>query len=128
MYRLEVFEKELKSTGRGKEILTIIMQHVEEVINLINHNRAVKVTWQRYKGPMFFADFMGSGFNKDTEIKEQIGDITFLSLIRHMAVVLQDNGSILLKRAIDNYYLIVMQHAKACKSLHQIFEKIRNNE
>jgi hypothetical protein len=127
MYRLEVFEKELKSTEKGKEILAIIMQHTEEVINLINHNRAVKVAWQRNKGPIFFSDFMESAFNADAEVKDKIGKITFLSLIRRIAAVLQDNGSMLLKKTIDKYYLVVMHHAKECRSLYQVFEKIRNN-
>jgi len=127
MYKLELYEKELQATPTGREILAVCIRHAEEVTGLVNHNRAVIVVWQRNKGPLFFADIMGSGFKLDATVSKEIEGISLMSLIRRMAVVLQECGSITLKKAIDSYFLLVMEYAQTCESLHQIFQKIRNN-
>ena len=127
MYKLELYEKELQATSKGREILNIIIQYAEEVTALINQNREVMVVWQRNKGPLFFTDIMGSGFNQDIIVKKEIQGKSLVSLIRRMAVVLQDYGSSGLKRAIDTHYLLVLEYAQSCDSLGQIFLKLRSD-
>jgi hypothetical protein len=128
MYRLEIFEQELKATAQGRKILDVITQHMEELIQLINHNREVLVTWKKNKGPLFFSQMMGSGFNTDIVIKKEIEGIKLSSLVRRMAVVLQDHGSPPLALAIDEYLLIVLEYCCTCNSLQEIFKKIRQHE
>jgi hypothetical protein len=128
MYRLEEYEKELRSTKRGREILGFIMQHVTEMTRLINHNREVMLTWQRNKGAVFFSQFMGSGFDSGITMKKEMDGVYLSSLIRRMAVVLQDYGSSELRKAIDQYFLLILTHAENYESLQQIFKKIRQYE
>lgn len=126
MYRLELYENELRSTEKGRDILNLIMQHVEEVSRLINHHREVMVTWQRNKGAIFFSQFMGSAFDQGMIVKKELDGIYLPSLIRRMAVVLQDHGSEKLRKAIDQYFLLIMTYAENCHSLQQIFQKLRH--
>lgn len=125
MYRLERYEHELKSTPKGKEILELIMRHVEEVSTLINHNRAVMVTWQRNKGATFFSQFMASGFDETIPFKKEVDGILLASLVRRMASVLQDHGSVSLVNAIDANLVPVLTYAETTDSLQQLFQKLR---
>lgn len=126
MYRIELYEKELQSTSKGREILELITKHIDEVSRLINHNRDVTVTWQRNKGPLFFTQFMGSGF--DTAVlKKENENVSLASLIRRMAVVFQDYGSRSLVETIDMYLLTVLEYTEMCDSLKQLFEKLRQH-
>jgi hypothetical protein len=127
MYRLELYEQELKSTRTGKEIMQLITMHIDEVSNLINHNREVMVTWQRNKGAVFFSQFMGSGFDTHAVVKNEMEGIHIASVIRRMAVVLQDHGSATLSKAIDQHLLLVLGYAEKCNSLNQIFQELRRH-
>jgi hypothetical protein len=128
MYRLEIFEYELRATSGGREILKVIKEHIEELIQLINHNREVLVTWKRNNGPLFFSQIMGSGFNTDIIIQKEIKGVKLSTLARRMAVVLQDYGSASLAKAIDEHLLLVLEYSRSCNSLQEIFKKIRQNE
>jgi len=127
MYRIELYERELRSTSKGREILSLITKHIEEVSRLINHNRDVTVTWQRNKGPQFFTQFMGSGFDTSVVLKKENEHVSLASLIRRMAVVLQDYGSRSLVETIDTYLLIVLEYTETCDSLKQLFEKLKHH-
>lgn len=128
MYRLELFEYELKATSIGREILKIIAAHIEEVTQLVNHNREVMVAWKRNNGPLFFSQLMGSGFTTDIKIEKKIKGVKLSTLIRRMTVALQDNGSPSLVKAIDDHLLLVLKYSDNCNSLQEIFKKIRQHE
>jgi Zn-dependent M16 (insulinase) family peptidase len=125
MYKLELYEKELKATANGREILNLVIQHAEEVTRLVNQNREVMVTWKRNHGPEFFSQLMASGFNVQATVPKELHGITLLSLVRRMAVVLQDYGSPELVATIDEYLLPVLDYTAGCDSLHQLFQKLR---
>ncbi len=127
MYRIELYERELQSTSKGREVLTLITKHIDEVTRLINHNRDVTITWQRNKGPLFFTQFMGSGFHTAVVLKKENENVRLSSLLRRMAVVLQDYGSRSLVETIDTYLLIVLEYTETCDSLKQLFEKLRQH-
>lgn len=127
MVKLELFERELSRTSGGKVIIAVLTEHMDEVLHLINHNRQVMVVWQKNKGPLFFADILESGFAPKAIVKKQIGDISLVSLIRRMAVVLQENGSVDLKRVIDKYLMIVINEVQTSDSLFQVFLKLREH-
>ena len=127
MYRIEPYEQELNSTAIGREILALITGHFEEVGRLINHNRHVIVTWQRNKGADFFAQLMGSGFDREIMVRKEIDGIQLTSLVRRMAVVLGDHGSPSLVKTIDKYSLVVLEYAESCNSLADVFQKLRQH-
>jgi len=127
MYRIELYEQELRATTKGREIHDLITKHFSEISTLINHNREVTITWQRNKGPLFFTQFMASGFDPEITIKQEHENVHLSSLIRRMAVTLQDAGSPSLREAIDRYLLIVLEYAETCDSLRQVFEKLRHH-
>ena len=127
MYRIETYEHELKATAAGREILQLITTHADEVNRLINNNRAVMLTWQRNKGAVFFSGFLESGFDKDIMVTKETGGISLSSMVRRMAVVLQDHGSPVLSKTIDRYLMLVLSYSENEASLYQVFQKIRQH-
>ena len=128
MYRLEIFENELKKTLTGKEILKVISRHFDEVIQLINYDREVLVTWKRNKGAEFFSRIIGSGLDAGIYVKKEIDSIKLTSLIRRMASILQERGSPALAKEIDKHLLVVVDYSTSCDSLEDVFKKIRQYE
>lgn len=125
MHRIERYERELQSTEKGRELLNVILDHFDEVSKLINHNREVMVTWQRNNGAAFFSQFMKSGFDNDAIMDKEVNGVHITSLLRRMATVLQDHGSISLVNAIDRYFLGVLAYTENVNSLQQIFQKLK---
>lgn len=127
MVNLELFERELGNTAGGRAILALLIDHGDEVLDLINRNRKVMVVWQRNKGPQFFADILVSGFEPKAVVKKQMGDVSLATLIRRMASALQENGSAELNKLIDDYFIAVINEVQASDNLYQVFLKLRQN-
>jgi hypothetical protein len=70
---------------------------------------------------------MGSGFDPEIAVKKEIGGVRLTSLVRRMAVVLQDHGSPSLIKTIDKYFLVVSGYTESCNSLAEVFQKLRQN-
>lgn len=122
--KLEVIEKELKRSKAGCRVLKIIEDHVEEVIDLVNHNRPTTVIWQRNHGPKFIRAIVDSLFEENVKIPQAIENISLSDLLLRMAGVLQHNGSPELRRTIAEHSFRVLSWAQDCESLPELFERI----
>lgn len=125
MRKLEYFENELNQSATGRELLSVIMDNIEEINYLINKNRQVMVTWNRNKGPAFIASFVESGFEPNVNVKKEIEGIKLMTLLRRMAVVIQEHGSYRIKKTVSDYSLLVLNMANQCNSLTEVFARIR---
>ena len=121
-------EKELKETVFGREILESIYKHHYEAISLVNHNREVKVAWNRYQGPSFVAHFMKNSKEDHYMIPESIQGITLQNLLIKMAVVLEKNGSLQLAQDVDRYAIDILNYAQTCRSVEEFLEKIKQKD
>jgi Trypsin-like peptidase domain len=65
----------------------------EEILHLINHHRAVKVGWQRNKGPAFVALLLAQNRNPEKHIPEAVEGVHRETMILQMAALLQAHGS-----------------------------------
>lgn len=101
--KLEYFEDMLKTSVRGREVITLFQKHFEEIFYLINHNRSVGVTWQRNQGPAFIRSVVDSGFDENSKIPKYINGIGIEKLLLKMISVLQQKGSYELRMAIADY-------------------------
>lgn len=122
--KLEYFEKKLQGSEAGRRVIEIFAQHGEEVIDLVNQNRRVGVTWQRCHGPVFIQTMLKQGLGDETRIPRSIDGVTLSDLLLRMGDALQQNGSPELKRQIGRSTLHVLQWAEGCKSLGEMVQWI----
>jgi hypothetical protein len=126
--KLEYFEDELRESPLGREVLAVVRKHGDEVMYLINKNRATMICWQRNKGPQFIRSVVDSGFEDDVDFIKETNGISIETVILQMAEVLQDNGSPELKQAIAKYTLPVLQMSRECNSLREVMEKVKHTQ
>jgi hypothetical protein len=124
--KLEYFEKELNASATGREIVTVVRSHMDEVNELVNKNRTVMVTWQRNNGPRFLMSAMDSGFNEDTPVQKEFDGVTLQRLVLRMADALQRTGSRPLAATVSRYTAGALIAADECISLADLFDRIRS--
>ncbi len=125
MRKLEYFEEELNASPPGREILGVIMSHVDEVNRLVNNNRGVMVAWQRNHGPQFLTSAMDSGFDEHTPVRKEFDGVSLERLLLRMADALQQSGSRELAATVGRYASPVLAAASECASLSDLFARIR---
>ena len=108
-----------------KEWRILVNDHRQEVLALINHNRAVKVVWHRYQGPAFTVHFMNSSKDDDYEIPAQVKDISLQTLLIKMGAVLKEYGSDALQEDINQYGLEIINQAENVRSVPALIQKIK---
>ena len=102
----------MEACDGGAELISTIKKHRVEVMQLVNNNREVKVSWHRYKGPAFMAHLMEKGKNPAYKVPLQIDDISWKQLLLKMSVVLEKNGSEELASDIEQYSFAVFNAVK----------------
>lgn len=125
MRKLEFFEDELGASPGGRELLSVVRSHMDELNALVNNNRTVMVAWQRNNGPRFLMSAMDSGFNENTPVAKEIDGVTLQRLLLRMADALQQTSSRPLAATIARYAAPVMNAANECNSLAEVFDRIR---
>ncbi len=126
--KLEYFEDQLKTSSQGQVVLHIIRQHADEVMYLVQNNRPTMICWQRYHGPKFIRSIVDSGFEDNSNFIKHVNDISLENLVIVIAEVLQDNGTVELKRAIGKYSTLVLKSLRESTSLKKIIESIHQYE
>ena len=125
MRKLEYFEDELDASPLGREILEVIRRHMDEVTQLVNHNRTVMVAWQRNHGPQFLTSAMDSGFDANTPVRKEIDGVSLERLLLRMGDALQQSGSRELAATVGRYASTALAAARECVSLADLFARIR---
>jgi hypothetical protein len=116
--------KELRDTNKGSVLYQLVERHFKEVTELINHNRAVTVTWQRNHGPSFVAAFNRAGKIKDYSIPAEIQGITIKDLHNAMEKILYEHGSMDLRKDLDNYSEFIKNAVESQNNLRDITEAL----
>ncbi len=100
-----LLEQRLSQTEQGRAVLRLLATHRKEIVTLINHNRAVTVTWHRKQGPAFLAALGRSAKHPEYRIPAEIEGITRQHLFMSMATVLEEHGSDELRAAVRRHAL-----------------------
>ena len=111
---------------QGRSLLQLVGQHGGEIINLINNNRAVTVTWHRKHGPTFLGA-MGRSVKIPTyKIPNDIEGVSRQQLFMSMASVLSEQGSPPLKALIEQHALPLLQWIQQCDTVDAILQLIES--
>ncbi|MBI1279614.1 MAG: hypothetical protein GC179_15915 [Anaerolineaceae bacterium] len=118
----------LSQSETGREILQLVQQHGDEIIDLINNNRAVTVTWHRKKGPAFLGA-MGRSVKVATyKIPNEIDGVTRQQLFMSMATVLSEQGSSPLKQVIEKYSLPLLLWMQQSDTVDEILSLLETRQ
>lgn len=93
----------LRSTDKGAEIYSRILDHRDEVVTLVNRCRPVTVAWHRGKGPAFMNRAVNNLRKSDEPIPHRIEGVSRAALLRAMAEALRRHGSESLVAAVNQY-------------------------
>jgi hypothetical protein len=118
----------LSQSAEGRAVLRIIEEHRREVIDLINHNRAVTVAWHRKQGPAFLAALGRSVKTPAYKIPAEIEGITRQQAFMSMATVLSEHGSPQLKALIEKYSLPLLQWIQQYDTVEEMVRAIESNQ
>ncbi|MBO9699892.1 MAG: hypothetical protein J7604_06745 [Sporocytophaga sp.] len=120
-------KKKLLASSNGTLIITLFEMHQKEIIHLINHNRKVKITWQRVQGPSFVAHLLNSSNNPSYIIPNKVRDISRQDLIIKIAAVLREEGSELLQKHIEKHLIDLLQYSYELDSIEGFLKKVQEN-
>jgi len=126
--KLEYFEDQLLTSPQGRKVLAVLHRHADEVLYLVQKNRPTMVCWQRHYGPQFIKSIVDSGFEEKKSYVKKVKDVTLEELALKMSEVLQDYGSVGLKKSIAQYGLYIIRSLKETDSLKQIINSIHQYE
>ncbi len=122
--KLEHLERALRRTAAGADLASAIEVHAGEVLDLVNTDRRVAVTWQRSQGPAFIRAVVQSGFDESVTIPRSVNGVRFEELLLRMADVLQRHGSAALRNAIADRSFQLLSWAHECESLPDLFRRL----
>lgn len=120
---IEYLQARLAQTEQGQIVLHLIDIHRSEVLDLINHNRAVTVAWHRNQGPAFLAAIARSlkpGLNY--HIPNEIEGVTRQQALTNIALMLSEHGSPALKAVIKQHILLALQLAKGYDTVNDVLD------
>jgi hypothetical protein len=112
------------STERGREYYSLAEKHQEEVIRLVNQNRAVTVAWHRGRGPAFLAAIINAVQQEQDVIPKQIEENSLIDLLKAMANVLKQQGSIELQHDLEYYEDEILDLVQSHDAISQLFHDL----
>lgn len=119
-----IMQRRLEETPLGRELGTQVRFHIPEIIDLVNHHRAVMVAWQRVQGPAFLAQWMNGVRNPSVVVPREINGVTMNSALLRMATVLKSHGSPSLQQAIDDNAIDLMAALDRSATVNEFLENI----
>ncbi|WP_028981320.1 hypothetical protein [Sporocytophaga myxococcoides] len=120
-------KRRLQESTHGTLVMSLFETHQKEIIHLINHNRKVKIAWQRLQGPSFVAHMMNSLNDPTYIIPRKVKDISRQDLIIKTAAVIREEGSELLQKDIEKHLIDLLQYTYELDSIEGLLKKVQEN-
>jgi hypothetical protein len=117
-------QRTLRQTERGQVVLNVVLEFRFEVMQLLQKQRAVGVTWQRHQGPTFLAALFRSLKEPAYQIPRQIEGVSVQRLLMSMAATLEEHGSARLRAAISRHALAILEAADQHNTVHAILQHL----
>jgi hypothetical protein len=121
-----LLQARLSRTEQGRALLGLIDTHKNEIIRLIQQNRAVTVTWHRKQGPAFLAALGRSAKHPAYRVPAEIEGVSRADLISSMAAALETHGSERLREAVRRYAPTVLDLLARYDSVHEIADALED--
>jgi len=118
-----MLRQRLSETENGRRIAALIEEHQNEVVHLVNHERAVTVAWHRNKGPQFLSEAAANACQPEHRVPREIDGVSREALIRNLAKALYEHGSARL-RALSQHLEELVRYANSSDSLHEMLSML----
>lgn len=115
-------------TELGRQIFDVALQHRFEVVDLVNQNRPVMLTWHRNQGPAFLAHLINNACLPEHKVPDEIEGVTRDTLLNKMQDVLSKHGSDALRRDMEQNRELVFSYLHRFDCLHELAEVLNGNE
>jgi hypothetical protein len=100
---LDELEKTIEQHTDGPVLISAFKKHRQEVMQLINTDREVKVAWNRYHGPSYAAHLMKKIKDRGYTVPIEIENVSYQRLLSKMSVILEKKGSAEMAADIGQY-------------------------
>ena len=117
-------EGKLEESPLGRKWLELVRRHLDEVRELVNHDRRAKVAWQRVQGPAFVSHWVKSAREPDYVVPAEIGGMRLENALLAMCAALRERGSPELGRAATDHYLTLLELARGCRRAGDFVERV----
>lgn len=118
----------ISTSEYNKKLYQIFERYRGEIVRLVNNVRPVTVTWHRYKGPVFVAQFVKNFNDPDYKVPLIINRVSLKELFMAMKLVLQEHGSERLKEVLDKYADTIINKTEDCADLETMLSRLSKNE
>jgi hypothetical protein len=122
--RLQQYEDELNKSANGRGVLRVIKSQVDEVGDLVHHNRAVTVAWNENKGPEFVKAYEVAQHDPTKQLPKTVAGVELQTMLTNMGDVLKQQGSPALQHDIELYKDSILSVAAQVDSLQQLTDVI----
>jgi hypothetical protein len=120
----DILERTLERDPADEPLIQALRVHFDEMLDLVNHHRAVTVAWHRKQGPAFLGAFMRSVKEPDYRIPQEIEGISRQHALNAMSVILEEQGSPALKAAIQQYGMAVLYTCGRYDTVEEIVQAL----
>lgn len=118
-------EQELRVTSEGLKLVQLIQSFFKEVVQLVHHNRSVKVVWYRHNGPAFMASFFRCISEPYRPLPREVDGVPTKTLLAKMKEVLSTTGSSALYQALKQYENAVYQLFDSSKNIDELLYNLK---
>lgn len=123
---VRMLNERLARSAQGRALLEVIHTHRNEIVRLIQRNRAVTVTWHRKQGPAFLAALGRSAKHSTYRIPAEIEGITRAQAFVSMAAALEEHGSEALRAAVGRYAGPLLRLITRYDTVHAIADALED--
>jgi hypothetical protein len=121
---LAALEHRLRSTEEGRRVIELYDLHHREIVELINHERAVTVVWHRKKGPAWLAAFARSLKHAGYMIPREVEGVSRIDALASLADTFTRSASPELQEAIDLHAADILRLASECDTVEALLKAL----
>lgn len=100
-------------------------KHHREILQLINHARAVTVVWQRNQGPAYVAALARAAREEAYRIPHRINEVYRKDLLTKLRAALMSHGSDVLRKDLEKFGDELIAAAEFGESIQQLAENLK---
>ncbi|NII25635.1 hypothetical protein HB364_11110 [Pseudoflavitalea sp. X16] len=123
---IHAFERQLNTIPEGPVFMQMLLDHRNEVMDLINDNREVKVAWHRFNGPEYIGHILKNSAYPQHPVPPAINGYSLQNLLIKMSEVLERHGSRRLAKAVDDYSAFAFNFAHQYKGIDTLKDALSN--
>lgn len=120
---LRAFERRLRASGLGRELVEAGYRHGPEIARLVHHCRPVMVAWHRGHGPAWSAHLLNALREREYSLPAEVRGVSQRALLERMREVLDRHGSEALRAGVALHGPTVLALAGASDA-EEVFRRI----